>query len=355
MFSRISTKRTGTRVVINSFLLIVIVLIAFLWSSLAHSFSYVPCKGRPQHYKGGVANMYISTSSFPAGSVADSRLQRAMWHWNNVRGSSFKFQFGRDTDGLHRLGNGYNEIYLDNDLPGNFVAATRLRYQCYWAFGWRYGILETDIEFNLQSWNTDSINYDSPVSPDSFEGVALHELGHALGLGHENRTLATMNERTPNGGPIGHAKVWDVLPDDRNGVRFLYPDSQSEIDIAGSAFVNRSWGSARVVNGSRSANRGDSVTVEYTVLNLGTISLNYNVGFYLSTNDYITSYDRLLGTTAVNAPAGSASTLTRTVNIPTNVTPGNYWIGFVVDYDSRISERSESNNTMEVPRRISIN
>jgi hypothetical protein len=295
--------------------------------------------------------MYISTTSFPAGSVWDARLQNAMWHWNNVKGSGFNFFVGRDTDGTHRSGNGVNEVYLGSE-PGSALAVTITRYHCYWLFGWHHGIDETDIAFRSGlAWSTTPLNY-ANLGSLKIEGVALHELGHALGLGHESRWLATMNPTYPAGGTLGWAKEWDPLPDDRQGERFLYRDSTTERDVAGSAFKSPPPG---LVSSPASANRGSYVTIQWTFGNLGTSTQSFNVGFYLSTNDIISTGDRLLGTNfgAWGSP-GFIGTFSRTLYIPTSVAPGVYYLGFLLDNNSALAEANETNNIQPMPRTIRI-
>ncbi|WP_440997959.1 matrixin family metalloprotease [Arhodomonas sp. SL1] len=333
-------------------------VVAFVgWSTAAEAYGYKTCGGNKMRYNNQWTNMYISTTSFPAGSSWDARLQNAMWHWNNVKGSTWDFYVGRDTDGTHNRSNGRNEVYLDNGLSGSTLAVTKRRWHCYWAFGWRHGYNETDIGFNNNvSWRLGALDYSDLNDPYSFEGVALHELGHALGLNHEDRWLATMNSYYPNSGPVGHWKAWDPLPDDRQGARFLYPDSTTESDVAGSAFRRTGSGSSSRVASPTQANRGSYVTIQFTFHNMSTARKTFNIGFYLSTNDYISTGDRLLGVnTGAWADPGFSGTFSRTLYIPRGVATGQYWLGFIVDFDDGLSESRESNNYMEMPRAIQIN
>lgn len=323
---------------------------------LAQAASWLNCEGSPIKWNSNRADMYISTTSFPAGSVWDGALQNAMWHWNNVKGAGFNFYVGRDTDGSSNPDNGRNEVYFNAAHAGTALAVTRMRYHCYWFFGTHRGIDETDIAFNTSlAWNTGAVNYGALGSPFHFESVALHELGHALGLMHSDGVLATMNSFYPAGGSMGNHKEIDPLPDDRRGIRSLYPDFTTEVDVAGSAFKRTGSGSSGVVSSPSWAYRGNTVNIEVTIANLGTASRSFNIGFYLSSNDFISTSDRLLGTNfGASLSAGGLLTFTRTLTIPANVAPGTYTLGFLVDNNGAVAEANEGNNGQPMPRTITI-
>jgi hypothetical protein len=344
-----------SRVVTIASMLIVTAVFS-LFTTMAHAAGWQECSGNKIRWNGSRADMYISTTSFPAGSSWDSRLQNAMWHWNNVKGSGFNFFVGRDTDGSHSSGNGVNEVYFSSTEVGGALAVTFKRYHCYWFFGYHYGIDETDIAFNTNyAWSTAAFNYASLGSPYSFEGVALHELGHALGLNHEDLRMATMNSFYPNSGPTGYYKEWDPTGDDRVGARILYPDGTTERDIAGLALKRTGAGTSGLVNSPASAARGSYVTIEYTFSNYGTASESFNIGFYLSTNNYISTFDRLLGTNfGASAGSGGTGTFARTLYIPTTVAPGTYYLGFLLDPNNAFGEANEGNNSQPMPRTIRI-
>jgi hypothetical protein len=328
-----------------------------LGPTLAHAYNYNTCNGTPIIWNNHWTTMYISTTSFPPGSAWDADIQDAMWHWNHVGGSGFNFYYGRDTDGTHSRGNGVNEMYFSSADTGSALAVTLINYHCYWLFGTQTGIDETDVAFNNSlGWNTGAFDYGNPLgSPYTFESVALHELGHVQGLNHEDRWMATMNSIYPNSGTIGQYKEQDPLADDRAGVRALYYDGTSEVDVAGSAFKHTGSGTSGLVSSPSSAARGSNVTIEYTFTNQGTSWQTFNNGFYLSTNNIISTSDTLLGSnTGASAGAGVTATYSRTLTIPAWVAPGWYYLGFLVDKDNTVHEGNEGNNGQPMPRQIYI-
>jgi hypothetical protein len=337
-------------------LAIAVTALSLFASSEAQAYSYATCSGNAIKWNSGWTNMYISTTSMPPGSTWDSRLQNAMWHWNNVKGSGFNFYVGRDTDGSHSGSNGVNEIYFDSSISGA-LAVTYTRYHCYWLFGYQYGIDETDIGFNSNySWTTGTYSFSNPTgSPYNFEGVALHELGHAQGLDHSDGVIATMNSYYPNGGPFGYYKEWDPWGDDRLGVRALYYDGTTETDIAASALKRTGSGTSNLVSSPTWAYAGSNVTIEFTFSNLGTSTTTFDIGFFLSTNDYISTADTLLGTNyGAWGSSGFSGTFSRTLTIPSWITPGTYYLGFLPDPYNAVGENNESNNPQQMPRTITI-
>jgi hypothetical protein len=313
----------------------------------------------------GCAEMRISTTSFPAGGTEDKQLQMALDSWTDVERSSFAFYAGRDTDGTHDFGNGINEVYKDDiDGPGGTLAVTRLRFnggwgECVW---WDdSNISEADVEFErreTEAWSLSAYSYDIN-SPPHLRLVAVHEFGHALGLLHEDRWLARMNSIYPAGGAITSYNLVRPLADDRAGVRALYPGSgTARADLAASNYKRTGVGTSGLVSGPTSASRGSTVTIDFTAMNIGSADArNFDIGFYLSSNDVITTSDRLLGTNYnASAPSGSVGTFSRTLTIPNDVPPGNYYLGVVLDVNREVTELSEGAkyNGLAQPRKVRI-
>ncbi len=303
--------------------------------------------------------MAISTTSFAPGSGWDADIQDAMWHWNNVKGSSFNYYYLRGTSGSHQMGNGVNEMYFDgSEASGSTLAVTHINSHCYWLFGWNYGLDETDIAFNTNAgWTTGSMNYSNLGSPYSFEDVALHELGHALGLNHENRWMATMNAIYPNSGPLGYYEEENPNADDRVGARNLYPDGTSEVDVAGSAFkeTGTNAGTSTTISSPYYAARGSYVNVDCTFSNLSTASQTFDIGFYLSTDSYITVYDTLLGMNyGAWGSSGTSFTFTRSLYIPTWVAPGTYYLGFLIDPNNVLADVDRGNNIQPMTHTVVV-
>ena len=84
------------------------------------------------------------------------------------------------------------------------------------SFGEGGVIIEADIGFNADDW-TFTVG-DSGVRVD-FLSIAVHEIGHFLGLDHSEEDGATMNARYTE----GDTSLRDLTDDDRAGISAMYP------------------------------------------------------------------------------------------------------------------------------------
>lgn len=331
-------------------------------AQITRAYVYLTCDGGSDKITwseecDGCARMRVSTTSFPAGNPFTTEVNAAMDTWNAVERSRFNFIKLTDTDGSHGH-NDVNEVYFDDiDGPGDTLAVTHLWYNLCYPFD-DADIKEADIEFDVdEPWYTSSFNY--TTSNFHFRTVAIHEFGHALGLKHENDVLDTMNSFYPGGGPASYSKLALPLTDSRQGVRFLYSQSGTAMpDLIALNFRSTGDGDSVLVSGPTSAPNGSYVTIQCTFQNIGSAATgDFNIGFYLSTNDYISTSDRLLGTNyGAWASAGGQVTFTRTLYIPNDVAPGTYRLGLLLDKDNDVDEwnDSTSNNGLAQPRTINI-
>lgn len=339
-----------------------IALLALVAAS-AQASKWRTCNGKPIVWNKGKTTMYLSTHDLPIGGDYDVAFQDAMFRWNIVGGSGFTYYVGRDTDGSAWMGNGDNEVYIGIPDDPDALAATAYNKHCYSVLGfWFSGLDEEDIVFNAYvDWNTGEFDYSEDLKKGlseshHFETVAVHELGHALGLlDTEGSTMATMNAYYPNGGPQGYLKQSAPLADDRGGARTLYPDGTTETDVAASVFKSTGGGTSGLVSYPTSAHPGDKVTLEYTISNKGTSTAYVDASYYLSTNDYISVYDTWLGTTSF-IPGLDKGTYTEKVNltIPASTTPGCYYLGVLLDPTDSVSELNEDNNRQPMPFQTAI-
>ncbi|KQC08506.1 MAG: hypothetical protein APR55_11505, partial [Methanolinea sp. SDB] len=100
---------------------------------------------------------------------------------------------------------------------------------------------------------------------------------------------------------------------------------------------------------------GQRISVRPTVRNTGSgYALPSTASVYLSTDPVISAGDTLLGHVPVGMlPGGQSSTGTIWVTIPSNLGPGDYYIGVVADGMNTIAESNENNNANHAKIRIS--
>ena len=143
----------------------------------------------------------------------DTSFEAAMAQWTSVTVfdyTIFKGQYADPCNDPNRNSPVNGVAFTDTSCGlswGANVLATTYLYSS------RGHFIQTGITFNSKfSWDV----YTGPIRPGvfDFQRVAVHELGHALGLGHENDVPSIMHTRT--------GKIEIPQTDDIEGVRAIY-------------------------------------------------------------------------------------------------------------------------------------
>ena len=313
----------------------------------ADAWEYRRCRGRNVTWDGEIQTFQANQNNFPAGSAWRASLQAAVNAWNaSAPATNFRFGLVFNTAADDDLGDGRNSIVRVADIPGNAVMVARSRLSaCIWPF-WRRRITEVDIVAeNSFPWNT-ATNPTPGVAGRSSTISFMHELGHALGLQHENDVMATMNDTLPNGGPISNANDAHPHADDVAGNRGGYGTNGAANDLIASSFRRTAAGRSAVINAPATMTRGNPQTFQFTVGNRGTTNRTATVRFYLSNDFNITTGDIQIGSIGVFINAGVTRTVNGTVSIPLTVAPGFYRLGYIIDPTNAVGETDEGNNTV---------
>ncbi|MFY0613140.1 MAG: matrixin family metalloprotease [Hyphomicrobiaceae bacterium] len=193
---------------------------------------------------------------------------------------------------------------------------------------------QSKITFDsAESWSfsssADSFIFSGSGTSTTFYAVALHEIGHTLGLDHPTNSSVIMS-------PTILPSVTDLTSFDIAGGRAIYGAETGQVDLDIATAIQLS---------SSSVKQGADVTVSYQVGNFGGADAAASTaGVYLSTDSTITTGDTLLATDAVAAIAAGGS-VNDSVTIATgSIAPGNYFIGVIPDSNNLIAESNETNN-----------
>ncbi|GAA4377124.1 hypothetical protein GCM10023186_11680 [Hymenobacter koreensis] len=90
--------------------------------------------------------------------------------------------------------------------------------------------------------------------------------------------------------------------------------------------------------------------------NLGQVDAGvHTLAYYLSTDNQLSANDVLLRSVSYTAmAAGAGNTRSNTVTVPAGTVPGNYFLLYVVDAQSQITESNEQNNLVSRPLVVTV-
>jgi hypothetical protein len=341
--------------------------------------------------------MRTNPISFPDGRWRDS-IDSAI---DRVNENPSRFQFVNVTDGADsRFLNNQNEIWATGDVGvlRGAPAATFHRRLCApliipfppFVVGWVNSVDEEDIVFDYSGgtdWEPGSNSLVTELRQYGGDGrqlmaTAIHELGHAACLAHENDEYNVM------GFDFEHLHVnnWFARgytgEDAADGLVHLYglPETSTPYEDLGvvhwayqgpdgeysdhrrvrlydttGAVLPSTWfdydGDGDDDERRYRVSADQRVQVEFTYENNGTTRQDpVAVGFYWSEDAFIATADLRIGGASPNLDRNDVYTRSYTVRIPQGIVPGQlYWIGAVIDERDELREDVEWNNATYIP------
>lgn len=341
------------------------------------------CNGVNKKWSSNSVTFRASQTGFPSGNDYRTALGHVITQFNkNPSKIRFSMQYDDASVGMN---NGQNEVWWSSTISAPAVAYTWK--SCYWLFGWKHDITESDVVFKNTVSYTPGTEYSatridaSTITPYGgasrpFKTTALHEFGHAAGLGHENGRYSIMGQDWDH---IHRNYIYALayMGEDANyGLLQLYGQNSGNVQDLGvvhwkydgasgaysSHIKTKLYNSSGVelpystVNGERryNVNKGQLVRLELTYENNGESSQVPAINYYVSTNSLITTADTLLASTSFTLnPEGNVYTSSRSLTIPNNLNSNqDYWIGAIIDPNNVISEVEENNNATYLPIRV---
>lgn len=320
-----------------------------------------------RHSKG--LNWRAGKNSFKSGTGWPTALTTANARWNQAPGD-FTFGIRNWNETYVGFGNGQHEIFFTTNQGFLDGAPARCVYY-YKCSNASIGEVNVVFDANVQYSKSDTQSSKTPYGGSwrPWGTTALHEMGHALGLCHVNYEYNILGEDWDhihaNNGKVRHY----VGEDAADGAVHIYGKTKtSPVNDVG--VTHWKYGGADGeysehipckiyhTNGNIVANAnyngflrfdvkpGSQYDVQFSYENNGYYYQGtVPTGYYISTNDYITTLDRLIATTNFSLGRNSVYTAKKRLTIPGDLTVGQtYWLGVIVDRTNIISEFSGVNN-----------
>lgn len=309
------------------------------------------CNGKIRAVTSGV-NYRINRCSIEAGTTEEGDLQHAVFSWNRIASVSDRFSLvnGSSSCTVTTGDDRYDVALTDPDeIDGNRGMTKIIYHGC--TFSWSDGnIKEADV-FASNELVLGPLSHTSNTR--GLRDVLMHEFGHVLGAGHENRGGSTMCTVSPTCGKVGTFALGgaqsntadSILPDDVHfAARWHGQSGAGNPDLFASAHtLGPSFGQSSpstTVQGCP----GAPFTFGITHGNRGKADAPLVAARVVaSTNSTISVSDATISSGVLGANRGGWFNNLITVAVP-NLAPGDYFLGLIVDADNDLTEGDESNN-----------
>jgi CARDB len=322
----------------------------------------------------GYLGIAARNSDFPVGSEYRSALVDVAEAWSNTKSKvEYSLTFTNGAGAEPEIGNGVSEVFFVDNLYPQAMAVT-------WKSPPTCTISEADvIILDSFDWSasTDPDDLNSYTGPSSsFRTMLFHELGHAQGLGHTSTVYSVMGQDSThvhlNDGIVTayagedaitkSAAIYGTVSGSHEDLGLTHWKRYSEFgqyslhqrtlvkSVNGSYVAQIDFGDAQF-----EVEVGEQVRLEFTAENFGKNAQNARIGYYLSSNDHITTQDLFLTSEMRQVNPDTPSTiLSPAITIPADLPGGTeYWLGAIIDDNKQINETNEWNNRTSIRVRTS--
>jgi hypothetical protein len=322
-----------------------VLLTGFFLASQAHAYTYWTCGGANVVWSdpfGMVQNHF----SIAPGGTREVALDKAILRWQGVVGmQNMVFKSATFSNGptIFPLNDRNDVAVVEPGTINGALGLTQMFHDgCF--FGGDMEWIEADV---VVANDLDFGKVEETALPlNSGRLSFIHEFGHAHGLGHYQSFNLMRGAPWPLVG--GPGETIDVLPDDAQGGRFLYPTGNDEVNLFASAH-RRTPTDKITTNNSGTVSfckKGGTFTFNATVGNNGTVDVKQTERWWLSTST--TAYSGGIKIGQWNNGtflANSVNTRELKFTVPA-LEPGTYFLYHGVDVLSEINESREDDNNV---------
>ena len=314
-----------------------------------------------------------SSVGFPAGNPYRTALGTVETRWTHEPSKmTFTVRYDEASVGS---GNLQNEIW--------WAAPPAIEAPAYADVWWNDDceIIEADVVFNnTEAYTTSTAkashwSYGGAYRP--FHTTAMHEFGHAVGLGHTANRYSIMGTDWDHVHTNGVSAVAYPGEDAVAATVAVYGISSANVQDLGVSHWRWTGSSGEYSTHGRTrlfdsagvelplvagtaepvyrVNRGQFVRLEMTYENMSATSpRTVKVGYYLSANDFISTTDTFLAERTLTLYRSAPDTLSDTFLFlpPTLVSGQTYYLGAFIDYDGAVNEAYETNNASYLAIRV---
>jgi hypothetical protein len=323
-----------------------VLLTGVFLASQANAYTYTTCDGDKVVWSNSF-EMVQNTFSIPFGGQREVAVDQAIARWRNVRGmlDMVSMSSGINPFSFVVTPDGQNDVAvaLRANIGGNNGLTLMVADTCWVGGGMEW--VEADV-FAASDLGFGPLEQ-TVLAKTSGRSTFLHEFGHAHGLDHAQ---FFNNMRVPQPRPLvgGLGETLDVLPDDAQGGRFLYPSWKSEINLFASAHRRNTSTDKILVNTGGTVfsctGGGGTITINATAGNNGTIDLPQTERWWLSTSDQAFNGGIQIGQLD-NTVYAANKTKTKQVTWTIPALPvGTYFLYHGVDVLDQIDESREDDN-----------